>query len=79
MLAIASPAHASSMAAWFAGGEPVHSPTFTLVNQYRHGGGPVLYHLDLYRLSGPDELAVNPRSSSAKLRAVEKIAEATGS
>ncbi len=45
------------MAAWFAGGEPVHSPTFTLVNQYRHGGGPVLYHLDLYRLSGPDELA----------------------
>ena len=25
------------------------------------------------------ELAVNPRSSSAKLRAVEKIAEATGS
>ena len=27
----------------------------------------------------PEELAVNPRSSSAKLRAVEKIAEATGS
>ena len=26
----------------------------------------------------PEELAVNPRSSSAKLRAVEKIAEATG-
>ena len=29
--------------------------------------------------AGPDELAVNPRSSSAKLRAVEKIAEASGS
>ena len=29
--------------------------------------------------AGPDELAVNPRASSAKLRAVEKIAEASGS
>lgn len=32
-----------------------HSPTFTLVNQY--GEDPIIYHLDLYRLSGPDELA----------------------
>lgn len=34
---------------------PVHSPTFTLVNQYGHDAP--LYHLDLYRLGGPDELA----------------------
>jgi tRNA threonylcarbamoyladenosine biosynthesis protein TsaE len=35
--------------------EAVHSPTFTLVNQY--GTRHPLYHLDLYRLNGPDELA----------------------
>ena len=34
--------------------DPVHSPTFTLVNQY--GSPPVLYHLDLYRVSSPDDL-----------------------
>ncbi len=34
--------------------DPVHSPTFTLVNQY--GTPPVLYHLDLYRVSSPDDL-----------------------
>ena len=33
----------------------VHSPTFTLVNQY--GDSPTLYHVDLYRLSGPEEVA----------------------
>ncbi len=43
------------MAAHFAPGQPTHSPTFTLVNEY--GQAPILYHLDLYRLSGPDELA----------------------
>ncbi len=43
------------MAAHFAAGEPVHSPTFTLVNEY--GRGPTLYHLDLYRIGAPEELA----------------------
>jgi tRNA threonylcarbamoyladenosine biosynthesis protein TsaE len=43
------------MAAHYAGGAPVHSPTFTLVNQY--GVDPALFHLDLYRLGGPEELA----------------------
>lgn len=36
------------MAAFFAQGQPIHSPTFTLVNEY--GPGPKLFHLDLYRL-----------------------------
>lgn len=31
----------------------VHSPTFTLINEYR--GPRTLYHLDLYRLAGPDD------------------------
>lgn len=35
---------------------PVHSPTFTLVNQYGDEAAP-LYHLDLYRLGGAEELA----------------------
>jgi tRNA threonylcarbamoyladenosine biosynthesis protein TsaE len=32
----------------------VPSPTFTLVQIYETGGGPV-WHVDLYRLAGPDE------------------------
>lgn len=36
------------MAAFFAQGQPIHSPTFTLVNEY--GQDPKLFHLDLYRL-----------------------------
>ena len=35
--------------------EEVTSPTFALVHQYRGAPAPV-YHIDLYRLSGPDEL-----------------------
>ena len=34
----------------------VHSPTFTLVNEY--GGGRLkLFHLDLYRLETPEQIA----------------------
>lgn len=43
------------MAAAIDPGEGVASPTFTLVNQY--GREKPLYHLDLYRLEGPEELA----------------------
>ena len=43
------------LAAHYAGAELVSSPTFTIVNQY--GESPKLYHVDLYRLSGPDDLA----------------------
>lgn len=34
----------------------VHSPTFTLVNIYR-GGRLLLFHLDLYRLETPEQIA----------------------
>ncbi|MBX9928977.1 MAG: tRNA (adenosine(37)-N6)-threonylcarbamoyltransferase complex ATPase subunit type 1 TsaE [Gemmatimonadaceae bacterium] len=36
--------------------EPVTSPTFALVHEYRGARSPV-YHLDLYRLRAPNELA----------------------
>ena len=36
--------------------DEVTSPTFTLVHEYRGARSPV-YHLDLYRLKGPDDLA----------------------
>jgi tRNA threonylcarbamoyladenosine biosynthesis protein TsaE len=32
----------------------VHSPSFTVLNEYR--GEPSVYHFDLYRLTGIDEL-----------------------
>lgn len=35
--------------------ERIHSPTFTLVNEYRSGRLP-LYHLDLYRLEHEDQV-----------------------
>lgn len=35
--------------------EDVPSPTFTLVQEYDTAAGP-LWHADLYRLSGPDEI-----------------------
>jgi len=41
------------MAAHYARGVPVHSPTFTLVNEY--GDSPRLFHVDLYRLD-PEEV-----------------------
>lgn len=38
-------------------GIAVQSPTFTLINQYGAiDDRPALYHLDLYRLNGPDDL-----------------------
>jgi tRNA threonylcarbamoyladenosine biosynthesis protein TsaE len=35
--------------------DPVSSPTFVLVNVYRHSDGLRLFHLDAYRLNGPHE------------------------
>lgn len=36
--------------------ERVHSPTFTLVNEYRTGSIPC-FHLDLYRLENSEQIA----------------------
>lgn len=35
---------------------PVLSPSFTIVREYSGEGGWTLYHIDLYRLSGPSDL-----------------------
>jgi len=40
----------------------VTSPTFTIINEY--SGRLHLYHLDLYRISGPDELETLPWQES---------------
>ncbi|MHC1728500.1 MAG: tRNA (adenosine(37)-N6)-threonylcarbamoyltransferase complex ATPase subunit type 1 TsaE [Syntrophobacteraceae bacterium] len=40
----------------------VTSPTFTIINEY--SGRLYLYHLDLYRISGPDELETLPWQES---------------
>jgi tRNA threonylcarbamoyladenosine biosynthesis protein TsaE len=37
--------------------EPVTSPTFALVHEYRGRGTQRLFHVDLYRIAGPHELA----------------------
>lgn len=37
--------------------DPVTSPTFVLLHEYRRPNGAALYHLDAYRLSGPAEAA----------------------
>ena len=35
--------------------DPVSSPTFVIVNVYRHTDGKRLFHMDAYRLDGPTE------------------------
>jgi len=38
--------------------EPVTSPTFTLIHEHRRAGrGPMLYHVDCYRLGGAADAA----------------------
>jgi tRNA threonylcarbamoyladenosine biosynthesis protein TsaE len=43
------------MARHFSHGDAVHSPSFTLVNEY--GTQPKLYHLDLYRITRVEEVS----------------------
>ena len=45
---------ASGFAAGLGITEPVSSPTFTIVQEYPYGDGKYFYHLDLYRIDGPD-------------------------
>ena len=47
---------AQAIARGYGVAEPVTSPTFALVHRYRAPASPV-YHLDLYRLAGPQQLA----------------------
>ena len=35
--------------------ENVASPTFSIINQYKDGGGQTIYHMDLYRLKDEEE------------------------
>jgi len=49
----------------------VTSPTFTIINEY--SGRLYLYHLDLYRVSGPDELETLPWEESLFGRGVAAI------
>lgn len=35
--------------------DTVQSPTFTIVNEYRHGEMP-LFHFDVYRIESPDDM-----------------------
>ena len=35
--------------------DPVSSPTFTIVNEYRKGNIP-LFHFDVYRIESPDDM-----------------------
>jgi tRNA threonylcarbamoyladenosine biosynthesis protein TsaE len=35
--------------------DPVTSPTFVIVNEYRRADGAALYHIDAFRLSGAEE------------------------
>jgi len=35
--------------------DPVTSPTFVLINEYRRADGEVLYHVDAFRLTGAPE------------------------
>jgi tRNA threonylcarbamoyladenosine biosynthesis protein TsaE len=34
----------------------VGSPTFSIINEYKTGSGETVYHMDLYRLQGEEEL-----------------------
>ena len=44
------------MAAVLAPDAPVHSPTYTIVNEYPTEDGQVFRHLDLYRITGEEDL-----------------------
>lgn len=35
--------------------DPVTSPTFSIINQYKTAAGKIIYHIDLYRLKDAEE------------------------
>ncbi len=54
-LGVGKTAFVRGFAAHFAPGKTVHSPTFTLVNEY-HGEKFPVFHFDLYRIESEDDL-----------------------
>ena len=67
------------MAQHYGASQSVHSPTFTLINEY--GQDRKLYHLDLYRLSGPyqvEDLGATELFASEALCAIEWADRAEG-
>jgi tRNA threonylcarbamoyladenosine biosynthesis protein TsaE len=48
-------AFVQGLAAGWGSPDPATSPTFVLINSYRHPNGSRLHHLDAYRLSGPQD------------------------
>lgn len=54
--------------------DPVGSPTYALVHEYRGAAGRVIYHFDLYRLESPEEaldFGIEDYFSEAALSLVE--------
>ena len=37
-------------------GDPISSPSFTIVNEYKTAGGETLYHIDFYRIKKKEEV-----------------------
>ncbi|MDO4622809.1 MAG: tRNA (adenosine(37)-N6)-threonylcarbamoyltransferase complex ATPase subunit type 1 TsaE [Eubacteriales bacterium] len=54
-LGVGKTVFAQGMAAGLGIAEPVNSPTFTIVQEYRDGRLP-LYHFDVYRIEEPEEM-----------------------
>lgn len=55
-LGVGKTAFVSGFAEVLAPGKRVHSPSFSLVNEYRVKGQKPLFHFDMYRIENEDEL-----------------------
>ena len=55
-LGVGKTAFVRGFASAIAPGVAVRSPTFALVNEYRHVGMPPVFHFDMYRITSEDDL-----------------------
>lgn len=55
-LGVGKTAFVRGFASAIAPGVAVRSPTFALVNEYRHAGMPPVFHFDMYRITSEDDL-----------------------